>query len=1483
MSVSRLQSQVSLVVTAAFSWFLAAGGSFAASAPANILLSSNTVMENSLSGILVGNFTAVDSDSPSGHAFSLVSGAGDEDNASFRITGNELLLDYDVAFDFETTPVEGWTIRVRATDPGGLFYEKVFAILLTNDPTEDADGDGLTEAQELALGTSDLLYDTDGDGVGDAAELAANTSPTQPDDWPQSSIIGWGKRSDGELLVPQSGEYVSLTAGQNHSLALRGDGAVLGWGGFNTYGQTTMPPGLVNVVALAAGGDGWLEDSAHSLALKGDGTVVGWGYDRDGENSVPAELDHVVAIDAGRTHGIALKDDGTVVTWGDNPHGGIEPPPGLDDVVAVAAGGFQCLALKGDGTVAGWGSNFNGEYWEDATVPAGLSDVIAISAGRFHNLAIKNDGTVVAWGYNLNGQTNVPADLGDVVAVAAGGFHSLALKSNGEMASWGLNSYGQAAVPTAARASLIAAGVLHSLATRRSEAQPRITSSPRILAAPGETITHQVVVANPGAAALEFSAMGLPQGLVLDPASGLLTGSVAAPVRRSVQIRVKTDQGFVTQAAWIGVSVGQAPTSVALSPASVLENSPVGTVVGTLSAEDPDAGDTHEFACVYGAGSDDNGFFRIEGNQLILDKDLTRDFETNPAAFSIRVRARDASLNPCERIIAIQFLDNRQEDADGDGLTEAAEEDSHATSDTQYDTDGDGFGDGFEVERGSLPKNSSNVPGGRMVLSWNGGISAAASLPAGLQNAVDVSAGGSHSLVLKSDGTVAAWGNNLHGQTDVPADLQNVIAVSAGRVHSLALMRNGTVAAWGDNVSGQAEVPQGLGGVVAIAAGGYHNVALKSDGSVTAWGYDAYGQATVPPGLADVVAVAAGGYHSLALKSDGTVVAWGTDWQNISAVPEGLGGVIAIAAGGYHSLALKYDGTVVAWGNGLDGQTAVPAGLDKVTAIAAGWSHSLALKTDGGLAAWGETADGPVKLPLEASQIRKIAAGEAHNLAIRQNTGFPAFADVSPVRGWPGETVSRTFTIQNAIPTAFSAMGLPSDLSLDPASGLVGGVVLNGRRSAVRITADTDQGMLGRVIWFNTADGVPATNITLSAGVIAENSRTGTLVGTLGAEDPNAGDTHAFRMSVTPSAPDSYQFMVSGNQLKVQFTLTLDYDAGQTQALIRVVAVDSGGNEFGRDFALQLTDDRTEDADNDGASEAVEEDLFGSSDAVAGDYTRVDKDKDGVPGMLEMAFNLDPNVAGPPKYLIPGAQSNAGLPAISMVAAGADRFRLRIEYLRRIGNGWTYTPQFAGALDPAAWAAAANPVTVTPVNAEWERCVVEDTLTTAQAARRFGRVAVTYAAADRNIDVDGDGITRAMEEDVFGTSDAVYDNFSTSDVDGDGVPGILEHAFNMEPVLAGPPVMLTAGAGSLMGLPVIGLAYDESANLRLRIEYLRRRAGILNYAPQFASGLAPGDWRPAANPIEVTPVNDEWERCVVLDSETISSAAARFGRVVVSW
>jgi hypothetical protein len=180
-------------------------------------------------------------------------------------------------------------------------------------------------------------------------------------------------------------------------------------------------------VAIAAGYN-------HSLALKEDGTVVGWG--ETNAATPPSNLSGVVRIAAGGMHSLALKGDGTVVGWGNNDSDQAAPPTDLTGVVEIAAGFFHSLALKSDGTVVGWGSPI--DY--DTVPPTNAIGVVAIEAGFSRSFAIRSDGIVVAWGDNTFGNTQVPTNLTDVAMVATGDFSTVALKKDGTLAEWGMLS-----------------------------------------------------------------------------------------------------------------------------------------------------------------------------------------------------------------------------------------------------------------------------------------------------------------------------------------------------------------------------------------------------------------------------------------------------------------------------------------------------------------------------------------------------------------------------------------------------------------------------------------------------------------------------------------------------------------------------------------------------------------------------------------------------------------------------------------------------------------------------------------------------------------------------------------------------------------------------------------------------------------------------------------------------------------------------------
>ncbi|MET0910433.1 MAG: Ig-like domain-containing protein, partial [Ilumatobacteraceae bacterium] len=102
------------------------------------------------------------------------------------------------------------------------------------------------------------------------------------------------------------------------------------------------------------------------------------------------------------------------------------------------------------------------------------------------------------------------------------------------------------------------------------------------------------------------------------------------------------------------VIVNHAPSDILLSNASVLENEPVGTTVGTLSITDVDPASTPSFLFVPGPGSDDNASFSIAGTTLTTSAAF--DYEAD-ASYSIRVHARDGYGGTIDDVFAITIDD----------------------------------------------------------------------------------------------------------------------------------------------------------------------------------------------------------------------------------------------------------------------------------------------------------------------------------------------------------------------------------------------------------------------------------------------------------------------------------------------------------------------------------------------------------------------------------------------------------------------------------------------------------------------------------------------------------------------------------------------------------------------------------------------------------------------------------------------------------
>ncbi len=133
-----------------------------------------------------------------------------------------------------------------------------------------------------------------------------------------------------------------------------------------------------------------------------------------------------------------------------------------------------------------------------------------------------------------------------------------------------------------------------------------------------------------------------------------------------------------------------------------------------------------------------------------------------------------------------------------------------------------------------------------------------------------LSAGDYHTIALKTDGSLWAWGSNDFGQLGngdssgaeqfTPVQIgsdTNWAAISAGGYHTVALKSDGSLWAWGNN-----ECEPRVGGQLGDGSQIDRYVPVQI-GSDTNW-----------------VSISAGRCHTLALRTDGSLWTWGVNWGN---------------------------------------------------------------------------------------------------------------------------------------------------------------------------------------------------------------------------------------------------------------------------------------------------------------------------------------------------------------------------------------------------------------------------------------------------------------------------------------------------------------------------------------------------------------------------------------------------------------------------
>lgn len=253
----------------------------------------------------------------------------------------------------------------------------------------DSDGDDLSDAIEVFIGTNPALIDTDGDGLGDGAEFASGGFPVEHAI--QSAL--WFKRA-----------HVVDVDGDGDPDIVGDDGDVLGWienlDGAGTYGPLHAVHdsywGVSDSDVADVDGDGDLD----LLVGTNDARKAAWYENVDGQGSfvsqppiwlsttgdlgqslVPVDIDGDGDLDV-----VVASNSANLLSWYENTDGegtftlGAHIPTSLDIVYIPDAGDLDgdgdpdlVIRIAGASDYWAWAENLGGSFAAPQTIPGSTS------------------------------------------------------------------------------------------------------------------------------------------------------------------------------------------------------------------------------------------------------------------------------------------------------------------------------------------------------------------------------------------------------------------------------------------------------------------------------------------------------------------------------------------------------------------------------------------------------------------------------------------------------------------------------------------------------------------------------------------------------------------------------------------------------------------------------------------------------------------------------------------------------------------------------------------------------------------------------------------------------------------------------------------------------------------------------------------------------------------------------------------------------
>lgn len=537
----------------------------------------------------------------------------------------------------------------------------------------------------------------------------------------------------------------------------------------------------------------------------------------------------------------------------------------------ASAGDRHTVLLRSDGKVAVAGSNVHGQ----CNLQKNLGGFKQVSAGGEHTLVLSKNGDVMAFGSNKEFQCALPkirASSGglEYVQVSAGHMHSVALRSDGKVLYAG-KEYGGDEIRLVPMAIGMASEVCDAMTPNASCSKPRrsfglVPNGRFAELGPEDT-------AEDNAIELEYSALEDPSQFIEPFDTSLYEEASFCEASSLWELRpsIMRFSGFFQNAA-------ETETVEDLVEPKFYEISCGGVPIGHISPQP-------EVAVVE----------KQHGTSQVMTPPVSpRKFHAHDKAWKSPTKPEVCALSPRKSTGGSQPSSSARQQAISPRRTSRGRSSFGLVSPSRWNSldedehvplDDDG---GIELEYGALngsdtAQNQCNRGPQEFSLSEEELCALRNECaPAAAANYVQVSAGHSHTALLRSDGRVVAFGVNEAGQCNVPKEAE-FDQVSAGGFHTVLLHKNGDAMALGSNSHQQCELPTHHASspvrYVRVSAGRRHTVLLRNDGRVEAVGCNTDGQCQIPALEVGVkyVQASAGGHHTALLRSDGQAITVGAE------------------------------------------------------------------------------------------------------------------------------------------------------------------------------------------------------------------------------------------------------------------------------------------------------------------------------------------------------------------------------------------------------------------------------------------------------------------------------------------------------------------------------------------------------------------------------------------------------------------------------